>query len=74
MNARKIFKAILGVGALAGTAYVAYKTGYQDGKNANLPENHETDNFNDIDDSDDSDDDFYSLNDVNNADSEKLYG
>ena len=55
MNAKKIFKTILGVGTLVGTAYVAYRTGYQNGKEAKLPEKSETDEFDDTDDEDDSD-------------------
>jgi len=55
MNAKKIFKTILGVGTLVGTAYVAYRTGYQNGKDAKLPEKSETDEFDDTGDEDDSD-------------------
>ena len=55
MNAKKIFKTILGVGTLVGTAYVAYRTGYQNGKDAKLPEKSETDEFDDTGDEADSD-------------------
>ena len=51
MNARKIFRAILGVGTLVGTAYVAYQTGYQDGKIHHLHELLDDDDFDDISDS-----------------------
>ena len=68
MNAKKIFKTILGVGTLVGTAYVAYKTGYQNGKDAQLPEKSETDEFDgtgdEDDDSDNTDEDSDFLNDA----------
>ena len=68
MNAKKIFKAILGVGTLVGTAYVAYKTGYQNGKDAQLPEKSETNEFDgtgdEDDDSDNTDEDSDFLNDA----------
>ena len=65
MNAKKIFKTILGVGTLVGTAYVAYRTGYQNGKNAKLPEKSENDEFDGTgDEDDDSDEDSDSLNDT----------
>ncbi len=47
MNAKKTFKTILGVGTLVGTAYVAYQTGYQDGRIHHLHEQ--------LDDDDNSD-------------------
>ena len=53
MNAKKIFKTILGVGTLVGTAYVAYRTGYQNGKDAKLPEKSGTDEFDGTGDEDD---------------------
>ena len=53
MNAKKIFKTILGVGTLVGTAYVAYKTGYQNGKDTKLSE---SDDFNDTGNEDDASD------------------
>ena len=56
MNAKKTFKTILGVGTLVGTAYVAYRTGYQNGKDAKLPEKSETDEFDDTGDEDDDSD------------------
>ena len=62
MNAKKIFKTILGVGTLAGTVYVAYRTGYQNGKDAKLPEKSENDEADDEDDDSDADSDF--LNDA----------
>ena len=65
MNAKKIFKTILGVGTLVGTAYVAYRTGYQNGKDAKLPEKSGTDEFDGTgDEDDDSDEDSDSLNDA----------
>ena len=67
MNAKKIFKTILGVGTLVGTAYVAYKAGYQDGKDAKLPEKSEIDDFDGTGDEDDdsgADEDSDSLNDA----------
>ncbi|GEM_PF-6980890 len=57
MNAKKIFKTILGVGTLVGTAYVAYRTCYQNGKDAKLSEKSETDEFDGTDEDDDSDSD-----------------
>ena len=65
MNAKKIFKTILEVGTLVGTAYVAYRTGYQNGKDAKLPEKSGTDEFDGTgDEDDDSDEDSDSLNDA----------
>lgn len=65
MNAKKIFKTILGVGTLVGTAYVAYRTGYQNGKDAKLSEKSGTDEFDGTgDEDDDSDEDSDSLNDA----------
>jgi len=70
MNAKKIFKTILGIGTLVGTAYVAYKTGYQEGKDAQLSEKSETDEFDstgdedDDSDSDDANEDSAFLNDT----------
>ena len=51
MNAKKIFKTILGVSTLVGTAYIAYQTGYQDGKMHHLHELLDDDDFDDISDS-----------------------
>ena len=65
MNAKKIFKTILGVGTLVGTAYVAYRTGYQNGKDEKLSEKSKNDEFDgtgDEDDDSDADSDF--LNDA----------
>ena len=47
MNAKKIFKAVLGIGTLVGTACIAYQTGYQDGRYRQFQEEDDDDFFDD---------------------------